>query len=133
MSRIYVCPKCEAVLNPERSITLVGACAGQKVLVGFHPDPGNYEIYFPPGASLEPGTSWSFSCPVCQTDLTDDGNDSLCRIEVVEGERRRGVLFSRTAGEEATFVVTEGRVEETHGQHAKRYVPHFVHMKYLLA
>lgn len=133
MSRIYVCPSCDAVLNPDRSIIVVGACEDQKLMVGFHPEPGNYEIYFPPGASLQPGASWNFSCPVCHVDLASEESPSLCRIELVEGERRRSVLFSRTAGEQATFVVADGRVEEQHGQHAKRHVPRFVHMKYLLA
>jgi len=116
----YRCPKCEAMLNPESGIVLVASREDQRVLAGFHPEPGNYEVHFPPEITIEKGDRWAFSCPVCHADLVSEQNENLCALDLRVGEERKQVLFSRIAGEHATYVVAGGDVEQ-HGDDALSY------------
>jgi hypothetical protein len=43
MSWSYSCPHCSAGLNPDETIVLVGELGDQRILVGLHPEPGNYQ------------------------------------------------------------------------------------------
>ena len=133
MSWSYSCPKCGVNLNPDRAIILIGSYEEKRVLIGFNPQPGNYEIYLPPGIDVPPGSRWGFSCPVCHESLTSEETDNLCVLKMEEGGDRHKVLFSRIAGEQVTFVVgaRERRIEHTYGAHAEEYVRHLVHLKYL--
>ena len=119
------------MLNPDETIVLVGAQGGRRTLMAFHPEPGNYEIHVPPGTVIEPGSCWDFFCPVCQKSLTTAENQNLCALELVEGDVRRQVLFSRVAGEHATLVMADWRLAGKYGEHAPTYVHHFLQTKYL--
>jgi len=66
MSKDYFCPKCKAMLNPDRSVILTAAHGDTRALIGFHPQPGNYEVCLPPGVRAEKDSRWDFFCPVCQ-------------------------------------------------------------------
>jgi len=132
MSWTYACPKCGAMLNPDETIVLIGDHLGRRVLVGFSPKPGDYRVHMPPGVEVKPGDVWGFYCPVCAADLKTGENEALCSIKMVVSDKPFLVLFSRIAGEKATFVVTEKGVEQQHGEHADAYLPHLVQMKYLL-
>ncbi len=111
----YSCPHCHSMLNPDETIILLGSSGGQRMLVGFHPKPGNYELYLPPGVKLEEGTTWSFWCPVCQSNLQTSFAENLCAIDIdTEAESHR-VFFSRIAGEHATFVAVSEGLREKHG------------------
>lgn len=135
MSWRYSCPACKASLNPRDYIILVGNPSGseQRVLIGFHPQPGNYELHLPPGAEPEQGQRWDFRCPVCHQDLTAAGDDKLCALDMLDeqGEQRQ-VLFSRIAGDRATFVVADRRIEQQFGERAQEYALHLVHLKYVM-
>lgn len=112
MSWTYSCPKCHAMLNPHDTIILLGAPGpGKRVLIGFHPQPGNYQIYLPPEISVAKGEEWEFFCPVCRSNLVALGNDQMCRIDLVDGESRQEVFFSRVAGEKMTFVHGQEGIE----------------------
>ena len=65
----YSCPKCHAMLNPDETVVLVGQCGAHRILVGFHPEPGTYRAYLPPGFRMEHGALWDFFCPVCNEKL----------------------------------------------------------------
>jgi hypothetical protein len=119
------------VLNPEETVVLIGAQGVRRMLMGFHPEPGNYEIIVPPGTVIEPGSRWDFFCPVCQKSLVTAENENLCALDLIEGETRHQVLFSRVAGEHATLVVADQRLAGEHGEHAATYVHHFVQTKHL--
>ncbi len=123
MSWEYSCPKCEAMLNPGSAIILTASHKKTRILIGMHPQPGKYEIFLPPNVSCEDGSKWDFSCPLCQEDLKtkDDGN--LCELGLlVDGESMR-IIFSRIAGEHATFILHEDVVKEKHGEDVDRYDP----------
>lgn len=131
MSWEYCCPKCKAMLNPGRDIILAAQHEETRVLIGLHPTPGKYEVYLPPRVAAEDGTKWGFSCPMCQSDLVTEEDDSLCELELsVDGKPVR-ILFSRIASEHATFIVHEGTPREEFGKDAVRYASRWAQLKYL--
>lgn len=127
----YCCSECKARLNPDRIIVLVAHHEEQRMLVGFHPDPGNYEIFVPPGTAVEKGSVWEFSCPVCRANLAAPDHANLCAIDITEGNETRRVLFSRVAGEQVTIVVGRRGVEQQLGADAAGYVGYAKQMKYM--
>jgi hypothetical protein len=127
----YSCPHCSATLNPKDTIVLRAEHVGHRFLVGFHPQPGNYEVDVPEGESLAPGTTWDFSCPVCDRNLVSELSDELCAIDMCLHDERHRVYFSRVAGEEATFVVSAEGMLTDHGVHTDKYLEHLVHRKYM--
>ncbi len=123
MSWEYSCPKCQAMLNPGCEVILAASSGETNVLIGMHPQPGKYEIFLPPNVSCEEGTEWNFSCPLCQESLRTNEDTNLCELGLfVDGESLR-ILFSRIAGEHATFVLHEEKVRQKHGEDADRYDP----------
>lgn len=127
----YSCPHCRAVLNPDESIVLLAETGGDRFLAGFHPQPGNYEIYLPPEVEAVAGTVWEFSCPVCRASLTTEVAEELCALDVASGAETHRVYFSRVCGEQATFVVSAEGLLQDFGLHTDRYLEHLVHQKYL--
>jgi hypothetical protein len=127
----YSCPHCLATLNPNETIVLRAQREGRRFLVGFHPQPGNYEVDVPVGEVMAAGTVWDFSCPVCDHSLVSDLSEGLCAIDLRLHDERHRVYFSRTAGEQATFVVSAEGLLTDHGIHTDRYLEHLVHLKYL--
>jgi hypothetical protein len=108
------------VVNPDETVILIGERGSTQCLMGFHPQPGNYTIYVPPGVSLDRGDKWDFLCPVCRANLRSKEHDNLCSLVCWQGQRRRLVLFSRVVGEQATYTV-EDRTAEKHGENADQY------------
>jgi hypothetical protein len=116
----YSCPHCSGILNRDNSIMLIGTHDGEEIMMGFHPAPGNYRISLPPGYEVEPGSTWDFTCPLCQRSLVSDISPQLCCLVMVTRDIRHRVYFSRTAGERATFVISAEGIER-HGEHAERH------------
>ena len=121
MSWEYSCPKCHAMLNPDRTIVLTATHDGDRVLIGLHPQPGKYEVYLPPAVHTVDGDHWTFACPMCQGDLRTDEDENLCELVLsIDGEPLR-ILFSRVAGEHATFIMHGREVRERFGDDSPRY------------
>ncbi len=121
MSTNFYCPACQAMLNPESAIILVATQSGRRMLLGLHPEPGNYEVYLPDGVTLEKGTVWDFACPVCHADLAVAGQPNLCAIDLRGPKESHKVFFSRIAGEHATYLVNSGGEVRQLGDAAKTY------------
>jgi len=132
MSWNYRCPKCAACLNPAETVVLTAARGKAWILVGFHPEPGNYELHLPPDTDIEPGDRWDFFCPVCQENLASEEDDNLCALDLHGDDGRATVLFSRVAGEHATFVVRSSTVQAAFGEHIDRYDLARAQLKYLV-
>ena len=116
----YACPHCQAMLNPDETVVLIGECGPHRILMGFHAEPGNYRAYLPPEFNLQEGSMWDFSCPVCNHSLIAEIAPELCALDMaVQGVRHR-IYFSRTVGEQATFVITAEGVT-SHGRDADRH------------
>ena len=116
----YSCPQCHGILNRENFIMLIGTHGGERIIIGFHPAPGNYKISVPPGHVIEEGSVWHFFCPLCHQSLLSEVSDKLCCIDMVTKDIRHRVYFSRTAGERATFVISAEGIER-HGDHSGRH------------
>jgi len=121
MSWSYSCPHCSAGLNPDETIVLVGERGDQRILVGLHPEPGNYQAYLPPGFDVEPGSTWTFYCPVCRQTLVSTQSDRFCAVDGPYRGPKHRVYFSRVAGEQATFVVAAEGTHERHGRDVKKH------------
>ena len=131
MDWTYSCPHCAATLNPKDTIVLRAERDDHRFLVGFHPQPGNYEVDLPEGEALAPGSRWTFSCPVCDRDLVSELSDELCALDMKLHDESHRVYFSRIAGEEATFVVSAEGLLTDHGVHTDKYLEAMVHKKYM--
>jgi hypothetical protein len=68
---------------------------------------------------------------VCDHSLVSELSDGLCEIDLRLHDERHRVYFSRTAGEQATFVVSAEGLLTDHGVHTDRYLEHLVHLKYM--
>jgi hypothetical protein len=131
MDWIYTCPHCGAILNPDRSIVVRAERQKHRILIGLHPQPGNYEVELPEGEAMPPGSRWAFSCPVCDHSLSSELSDDLCALDMCCGDERHRVFFSCITGEQATFVVSAEGMLTDHGIHTDRYLEHLVHQKYM--
>jgi len=127
----YSCPHCHAMLNPDESIIVLAEHEDTVALVGFHPQPGNYEVYLPPGVEITTGSRWTLSCPVCRKELTTEVSEDLCALDVHTGGDVHRIFFSRVAGEQATFMVTAEGLLKDYGVHTDQYLEHLVHLKYM--
>lgn len=108
MNPRYSCPQCSAILNPKSYIILLGRHEGQEGLFVFNPEPGNYEVYIPFNVAVNRGEAWDFHCPVCQENLILSGEVNLAALDMMDGAGNwHKVVFSRIAGEQATFVVSQ--------------------------
>jgi hypothetical protein len=127
----YSCPHCHTPLNPDERVVLLAEREDHRFLAGLHPQPGNYEVDLPPGEEMPPGTRWEFFCPECEKSLVSELSEDLCALEVTSPGETHRVYFSRTAGEEATFVVSAEGMLKDYGIHTDRYLEQMVHNKYM--
>jgi len=102
-------------------VVLLAMRAGSTLLIGFNTEPGNYEIYLPAGIKIEPGTVWDFHCPVCRASLKHAQHENLAELALDEKGQRKRLLFSRVAGEHATYVITESEQATSLGEHHQTY------------
>lgn len=127
----YSCPHCHAVLNPNEVIMLCAEHENHRLLIGLHPQPGNYDVELPPGETMEAGSRWSFSCPVCEHSLVSELNEDLCALDMCSPGGEHRIFFSRVTGEQATFTITAEGMLTDHGIHTDQYLEHLVHRKYM--
>jgi hypothetical protein len=109
------------MLNPGKYIMLVGQYGDTRILVGFHPQPGNYKAFLPPDIELEPESLWDFFCPVCQESLVTEVSDDLCALDMLTANKPHRVYFSRRAGVQATFVISAEGFLERFGAHVSQH------------
>ena len=112
MKRIYSCPHCEAILNPDAKIILRVEKKGKRGLILFSPRPGDYHAILPPDLPLKSGDKVSFGCPLCSKDLRSARGEEWAEIHFNSSGRIEGTaLFSTTFGRHATCFITQ---EEEH-------------------
>jgi predicted RNA-binding Zn-ribbon protein involved in translation (DUF1610 family) len=121
MAKRYYCPHCRSNLNPGTKIIMRIRRGRQKGLILLSPQVGNYTSILPEEFVLRRGESVHVSCPVCGADLISPVNRKLGEVLLRQGETDfLPVYFSRTYGEQATFVVSEEKVR-SYGEHADQY------------
>ncbi len=107
----YRCPHCGAHLNPVNEIILRTRWRDRAGLLLLHPQPGNYSVVFAHDAQPQVGTSVDIDCPVCGVSLTSSRDSKMAEL-VFEAAGTRGlVVFSRTYGTHATYVISAGTVQ----------------------
>ncbi len=121
MAWTYSCPHCGNVVNPDETVILLAILGESQMLVGLHPQPGNYTTYLPPGVQINVGDKWNFYCPLCRADLTDQEYNDLCALILHEGKTGRRVLFSKISGQRATYLIKDEQLDEIHGEDAKKH------------
>lgn len=101
MSQTYCCPKCKSVVNPDETIMLIVSQPGTgvQVLVGFHPQPGNYTTYVPTGFEFVKGVYYDYFCPLCRQNLLEQQKEKMSGLHIRQGEKTQTVLFSNIHGE----------------------------------
>lgn len=107
MKRLYLCPRCRAVLNPGAMIVVRVSTGRTRALLLLSPQPGNYDMVLPVGFTLKAGDVLDYSCPVCTGDLSSADKPGMAELLIADGATEGRVLFSKTHGQHATLVITE--------------------------
>lgn len=121
MKRLYTCPHCHGVLNPNVKIILAAAVRDSRGLLLLSPTPGNYDMIVPQGLTLPEGALVELRCPICQASLKSALDDNLAEVcfRMSNGTEGR-VDFSRRVGEHATYVISHETIR-SYGDQAPRY------------
>lgn len=113
MKNTFVCPHCQAVLNPSVKILLAVRYNKKRGMILLSPQPGNYKYICDASveAAIKPGAALNFYCPVCAEDLTSPSDKKFVELHLQDPRGGlRKVEFSRVYGTHATFVVDEDQV-----------------------
>jgi uncharacterized protein YlaI len=112
MKRSYLCPHCQARLNPNVKIILRAELDNQKGLFLFSPMPGNYDVILPEGFQIRKKDKVTFACPACGHTLTSAHDEALAEIRFISDSGSKGtVAFSRIYGHHATYFITAEQVQ----------------------
>ena len=118
MKKRFLCPHCDAVLNPNVKIVFAVRKGEARGLMLFNTKPGDYAFIADPRFELEEGETVDFLCPVCASDLTSSADDHFVEILLDQGDGALSkVEFSRVFGEHATFIV-DGKHMQSFGEDA---------------
>ncbi len=118
MKKTYLCPHCNAVLNPNEKIVFIVDDGDQRGLLLLSAKPGDYRLIADPNFPLVKGRVATFICPVCTKSLTSPVNDNFVEIKLDQGGNALSTVeFSRVFGEHATFIL-DGREMAAFGEDA---------------
>jgi len=117
----YKCPVCSAGVSTHKVVLLVGEHEKTRSLFVFDARPGKYDFVVVDDIEVKPGTMWEFYCPVCWANLTTSYNTRLAKLDAIDEDGVRRVVFSKVAGEQSTFVLG-GDELEAHGRDSLAYI-----------
>lgn len=118
MKKVYLCPHCRAVLNPNVKIIFVVDDGKRRGLILLSAKPGDYNMIVDPSFTLADGSLANFHCPVCDKSLTSPVNENFVEILLDQGGPRPSTVeFSRIFGEHATFII-DGKELTSFGEDA---------------
>lgn len=118
-----ICPKCQAVLNPEDKVVLsVRKKDGKRGLILLSSQLGDYAVSNHERFQITEGESVRFYCPACHVDLSDYApEEHLAGIELIDDNNQKNtILISSIAGEKCTYKIVDGEVE-SYGKDAYKY------------
>ena len=113
----FHCPLCHAHLNQKDKITLKTIrLNGEEGEIQMDTTVGNYEYVHTPEVQFEPGEIVDFVCPACNKTLNSKEfkNYAMLKMHVDENIIFE-VLFSRQAGVQKTYLITEDGIESYSG------------------
>jgi hypothetical protein len=109
------------LLNPGTKVIFVLEQGTNRGLLLLSPELGDYAVVLAESFPIRTGEICSFRCPICHGDLTSDDNDKMVEILCRQPDQTEvRVVFSRVAGEHATFVCGPRGIS-SYGEHAERY------------
>ena len=93
----------------------------EKGLLLLHPEVGNYTSIKHPRFNFREGERIDFFCPLCMDHLDAAIDENLVHVIMIDSQGgEHEVYFSRIAGEQITYQVSDKEVQST-GEHSFRY------------
>ncbi len=125
MDNHFICPFCRGHLRVGEYIVFrIRNRRREKGLLLLHPEVGNYTSIKHPEFHFEDGERIDFFCPICLQSLDAAIDENLVKVIMIDQEGQENeIYFSRIAGEQSTYQVSEEGVKAT-GEHSCRYT-HF--------
>jgi len=126
MENHYICPHCRGHLRVGENIVIkVRNARRKKGILLLHPEVGNYTSIIHPDFNIIEGERLDFFCPLCMNYLDAAIDENLVHMIMVDQQGiEHQVYFSRVAGEQSTYRVSDDEVMIT-GVHSYRYT-HFL-------
>lgn len=108
-----LCPSCRTKLNDGTKLSLTTEREnGDKGKIHLSTTIGNYSYTHEPPIIFEIGEMVSFFCPACNTNLNSKEFDNYALLKMkVRDSIEFEILFSRKAGVQKTYLVTEDGIE----------------------
>jgi hypothetical protein len=126
----YSCPYCESYLRIWNNIifTVRFANGTKQGILLLNPHLGDYTCTMHTELDIQEGELIDFFCPVCDKSLSaHDINDKLVRVIMTDEENKQfDVYFSRVAGEESTFKISDNNIIAKYGKDDSHYLNYFV-------
>ena len=122
MDNHFLCPHCNGHLKVgDRIIFRVRNENKEYGLLLLHPEIGNYSSLKHPDFAYSEGETLDFYCPLCSHSLSTDIDENLAYVFMIDEKGRESdIYFSRIAGEESTYKVSDNVVTAT-GEHSGKY------------
>lgn len=109
----FHCPHCDAALKIQDNIVLKTVRTnGEEGKILMATTVGNYKYTHEPDISFDAGEVVEFRCPSCNKSLNSEEFDKYALLKMkVEETMEFEVLFSRQAGVQKTYLITEDGIE----------------------
>ena len=89
---------------------------GEEGLISLSTSVGNYSFKHEPEVDFEAGEVVSFLCTSCDTELNSEEFETYAKLVMVVDENIEfDILFSRKAGVQKTYLITEDGIETYSG------------------
>ena len=123
MQKYYICPECKGHLKVgEYIIFTVQNKNEESGLLLLHPRIGNYDSIKHPAFNFKKGEPLDFQCPLCSASLLSKFDKNLVHVIMKDKDNEEyNIYFSRIAGEQSTYKVSEDTSVMTAGEHSHRY------------
>jgi hypothetical protein len=124
MNANYICPHCRNYLNVNDKIIISAKNEkGNRGILLFGIELGDYEIIKHPGFEMEADERISMYCPCCNKSLIEKRiHENIYKILMQDEEDQEyEILFSGIYGERCTYQINEEKVL-SYGEHASKYL-----------
>jgi hypothetical protein len=123
----YLCKICRGHLKVKTSIVLAASKinGSRRGLIFLNPEIGNYTTTTHPSFEIEEGAEYTYTCPICHSQLNSAKYNHLVRIIMIDDEGKEfNIYFSGIAGEKCTYKIRGTRIEKE-GPDAALYDKYF--------
>lgn len=124
MENRFLCPSCRSDLKIKNSVIFSAQTEkGNRGLVLFSPDLGDYSILHVPAFEYSIGEHIDFFCPVCHASLgIPDVSKDLAGVIMIDDKMvEYNIIFSEVAGKKCTMKIRENAIVESFGEDAAEF------------